>query len=196
VIDFSKELSRRDPFLEKMKLKLQQQQDESTTTTNINKIKKYRQLSLDELKSNSYKLPPLSKQSFDNKYIRSPVSEIQNKKTFTQHNNLCNDKMIFSKSQSQNQLPIKKIINKQSSSKIIKTIDYRLNKGKKIKTQDELINNTPCIGLYQPKYEYITKHTPNILFDTKLKKKKGKRYLLQKLWNSYNISMDYQLVNI
>ena len=103
-----------------MKLKLQQ--DESSTTTNINKIKKYRQLSLDDLKSNSYKLPPLSKQSFDSKYISSPVSEIQDKKISTPHNNLCNDKMIFCKSQSQNQLPIKKIINKQSCSKIIKTI--------------------------------------------------------------------------
>ena len=194
MIDFSKELSRRDPLLDKLKLK---QQNESMSD-NITKVKKFRQLSLDDLKSNTYKLPPLSKQSLDIKHVGSPVSEIPHKKTLTQNNNVSKDKTVLSKSQSHNQLMFKKLINKQpTTSKLIKTIDYNSQKTKKIKTQDELKNNTPCIGLYQPKYEYITKHTPNVLFDTKFKKKKGKRYLLQKLWNSYNnISLDYQLVKI
>ena len=62
----------------------------------------------------------------------------------------------------------------------------------------------PCVGFYNPNYDYITKHNPQICFNPNHNNNnnvqydnKYKQMLIKKLWHSNaNISSEYQLVNI
>jgi hypothetical protein len=58
--------------------------------------------------------------------------------------------------------------------------------------------STPSICYYQPKYDYVMKTSPRaIKFNTKEKQKyKNKKYLVQKMWRSYDVSTDYKLVKL
>ncbi len=66
---------------------------------------------------------------------------------------------------------------------------------------ENILNNpssldNPSICYYEPKYNFVEKNTPIISFSNSIKKlKKSKKFLLKKLWGSYNISSDYQLID-
>lgn len=52
---------------------------------------------------------------------------------------------------------------------------------------------SPGICYYNPNYEVIMNKSPRVLFDIK-KNRSSPRYRIQKLWRSYNVSSEYQLV--
>lgn len=54
----------------------------------------------------------------------------------------------------------------------------------------------PCIGMYDPQYSSILRKTPSTYFIYDQSKKNNKKYLLQKLWKSYDVSPEYKIVNI
>ena len=54
----------------------------------------------------------------------------------------------------------------------------------------------PSICYYEPKYNFIDQKSPIISFCSPKKQlKKSKKFLLKKLWGSYNFSSDYQLID-
>lgn len=56
--------------------------------------------------------------------------------------------------------------------------------------------NGPSIGIYNPKYDAVFKKSPDVLFgNQKNKAKLNKKFLLKKLWSSYKVTHEYQLVN-
>lgn len=56
--------------------------------------------------------------------------------------------------------------------------------------------NCPTIGMYNPKYSSISKNIPTIVFRIEREKLRNKKYQLRKLWNSYVVTNDYQIVNM
>ena len=65
---------------------------------------------------------------------------------------------------------------------------------------DSLFLNTnnlkgPTIGYYNPNYEYLDKKMRNISLGNETKKERSKKFLLRKLWGSYGVRVDYQLVD-
>ena len=78
---------------------------------------------------------------------------------------------------------------------IKKVIDFN-----KMNPRSELINNpsnldNPSICYYQPKYSFIEKNPFFVSFGNINENKKNKKFLLKKLWGSYNLTSDYQLVD-
>ena len=53
----------------------------------------------------------------------------------------------------------------------------------------------PTIGYYNPNYEYLDKKMRNISLGNETKKERSKKFLLRKLWGSYGVRVDYQLVD-
>ncbi len=68
------------------------------------------------------------------------------------------------------------------------------------RSEKNLINNpstldNPPICYYKPKYNFIERNPSMITFSKNSDNKKTKQFLLRKLWGSYNITSDYQLVD-
>ena len=65
--------------------------------------------------------------------------------------------------------------------------------------ENDLINSSslgvPSFNIYNPKYNLIDKKTSEVVFSPHLNKKSSKKYLLKKLWSSYEVLPEYLLVN-
>ena len=89
--------------------------------------------------------------------------------------------------------------NYKTDKKKRKTIDFR----KMIdRTKSVLINEAslkvPSSSYYNPKYDYIDKKARQTLFTHKNiieENKKSNKYLIHKLWTSYNVSKQYKLID-
>ena len=89
--------------------------------------------------------------------------------------------------------------NYKTDKKKRKTIDFR----KMIdRTKSVLINEAslkvPSSSYYNPKYDYIDKKAAQTLFTHKNiieENKKSNKYLIHKLWTSYNVSKQYKLID-
>lgn len=90
----------------------------------------------------------------------------------------------------------------------IEPIDYSktkvkcVNFGKLTRRKDVFINlhsnEVPPTCFYSPKYGLLEDRTRNVVFDTHMYKNDNhgrKRYLLEKLWRSYDAQIDYKLIN-
>lgn len=53
----------------------------------------------------------------------------------------------------------------------------------------------PSIGYYRPRYDYFDQKKRSIFLGNQPKKKIDKNFLLKKLWASYKINLDYQLID-
>ena len=53
----------------------------------------------------------------------------------------------------------------------------------------------PSIGYYNPNYNYFDNKMRNISLGNETIKEKDKKYLLKKLWGSYKVKVDYDLVD-
>ena len=53
----------------------------------------------------------------------------------------------------------------------------------------------PSIGYYEPNYEYLEDRVRNISLGSEHSNKRDKKFLLKKLWGSYNFRMEYLLVD-
>ena len=53
----------------------------------------------------------------------------------------------------------------------------------------------PSIGYYNPNYNYFEIKPRNIFFGNEFSKENNKIYLLKKLWASYGVKVDYQLID-
>ena len=53
----------------------------------------------------------------------------------------------------------------------------------------------PSVGCYDPHYEYFETRVQNISLGNEHTNKKNKKFLLKKLWGSYNVRMEYLLVD-
>ena len=63
---------------------------------------------------------------------------------------------------------------------------------------NKIINNKnegPTIGSYDPHYEYFEDRIRNISLGNEHTNKRDKKFLLKKLWGSYNVRMEYLLVD-
>lgn len=59
------------------------------------------------------------------------------------------------------------------------------------------VTSNPSICYYQPKYDYVLKgHTRNICFNNKDKVSKTRRFVMNKMWHSYEVSSDYKSVKL
>lgn len=80
---------------------------------------------------------------------------------------------------------------------INKAPDFKKMKERK---EGDLINAsslaTPSIGYYQPKYDLVVKKSPKISFSPRKKVKLSKQFLIKKIWNSYDVPTEYQLVKL
>ena len=56
---------------------------------------------------------------------------------------------------------------------------------------------TPSINYYNPRYDYIENRSPKVKFSPSVSKLKydNSKYLVNKLWASYNVSQEYKLVD-
>ena len=78
-----------------------------------------------------------------------------------------------------------------------KTIDFNKMKPR---NEMEMLNKhnleTPSINYYNPKYKIVENRSPMFSFTTRnYNPKENKRYLLTKLWASYNVTQEYKLVD-
>lgn len=69
------------------------------------------------------------------------------------------------------------------------------------RNENDLLNmnsvGNPSICYYEPNYNYVLKSPPKSdLKFTHSKKFYSRKYLVQKMWRSYNVSSDYKLVQI
>lgn len=53
----------------------------------------------------------------------------------------------------------------------------------------------PCIGYYNPNYDYLSGNIRNISLGNERKKEINKKYLLKKIWGSYKVKVDYELID-
>lgn len=78
---------------------------------------------------------------------------------------------------------------------INKAVDF---KKMKERCDGDLINVStlanPSIGYYEPKYDIIVKKAPRINFSPRKNLKLSKKFLIKKIWNSYEVPVGYQLV--
>ena len=88
----------------------------------------------------------------------------------------------------------------------LEPFDYHKTKNKSIdfnkmqSREDQLFLNSnnlkgPSIGYYNPHYEYFDKNIRNISLGNESRKEKNKKYLLKKIWGSYHVQVDYQLID-
>ena len=63
----------------------------------------------------------------------------------------------------------------------------------KIKNTEK--NLGPTVGYYNPNYEYFEGGIRNISLGNEHTNKRDKKFLLKKLWGSYNVRMDYLLID-
>ena len=101
----------------------------------------------------------------------------------------------------------RKFIIPESSDKLtyLEPINYLENINKvidfnKMNSRKELINNpsnleNPSICYYKPKYDFIEKNPSIVSFGNFNENKKTKKFLLKKLWGSYNFTSEYQLID-
>lgn len=93
-------------------------------------------------------------------------------------------------------MPILSYINPQNPLSNIKKTMIDFNK-MKVRDENHIINvnNNPAVCYYKPNYEYILKHPEqDILF--KKERSISKKYLIKKMWGSYDVSSDYRLVKL
>ena len=53
----------------------------------------------------------------------------------------------------------------------------------------------PSVGYYNPHYDYFEIKPKNIYLNNEFINRRNKKFLLKKLWGSYNVRMDYQLID-
>ena len=53
----------------------------------------------------------------------------------------------------------------------------------------------PSVGYYNPHYDYFEIKPKNIYLSNEFINRRNKKFLLKKLWGSYNVRMDYQLID-
>ena len=53
----------------------------------------------------------------------------------------------------------------------------------------------PSIGYYNPNYNYLNGKIRDFSMGNETRKEKDKKYLLKKLWGSYKVQVDYQLID-
>ena len=54
----------------------------------------------------------------------------------------------------------------------------------------------PSFNNYNPKFDLVEKKQAQVDFSPHINKKNSKKYLLRKIWGSYDVIPEYQLVNI
>lgn len=77
-----------------------------------------------------------------------------------------------------------------------KSVDFKkmIKRNSKLLMNNQILKN-PSIYYYKPKYNLIDQRLINIIFNKKDIKRKTKKYMLKKIWSSYNVSKDYCLVD-
>ena len=70
----------------------------------------------------------------------------------------------------------------------------------KMNSRDDFFPNTthsngPTIGYYNPNYDYLKQNLRNISLGNDPRKERNKKFLLKKLWGSYRVLLDYQIVD-
>lgn len=80
--------------------------------------------------------------------------------------------------------------------KSLKGIDYEKMKcpNHDFLNMHKLRENAPTIGMYNPRYDSITKNIPSVVFQIEREKLYNKKFLLKKLWYSYIVENDYRIV--
>ena len=64
-----------------------------------------------------------------------------------------------------------------------------------IKIENKEKSEGPSIGYYEPNYEYLEDRVRNISLGNEHTNKRDKKFLLKKLWGSYNVRMEYLLID-
>ena len=76
------------------------------------------------------------------------------------------------------------------------SIDFSKMHGRNYDMFSEINNKKRLsIGYYNPNYDYLSGNMRNISLGYETKKEKDKKYLLKKLWASYRVRVDYQLID-
>ena len=78
-----------------------------------------------------------------------------------------------------------------------KVIDFRKMSSRK--PRDFLLKNVlenPSFNNYNPKFDLVEKKMAQVDFSPHINRKNSKKYLLKKIWASYEVIPEYQLVNI
>jgi hypothetical protein len=77
-----------------------------------------------------------------------------------------------------------------------KVIDFRKMSSRKPRDFiNKAILENPSFNNYNPKFDLVEKKMAQVDFSPHINKKNSKKYLLKKLWGSYDVKADYQLVD-
>jgi hypothetical protein len=163
----------------------------------INEINKQKILSLinniNHQSSKNLKMLPLINSDKKLKIIKNSRSE-SNLKLKEDNHALRFSKYVKRKSDAKKGNDIISYINpfNYSSSNKVKAIDFNKMKPhslKKIFLNLNTINN-PSICYYQPKYDILTSKN-SIAFNSNQKPKNSKKFMIHKIWSSYDVTKDY-----
>jgi len=158
----------------------------------------------------------LSAKNSNNYRLSSPnIKRISEEKNISRDNSrLLNDSRTFSPHQTgnhaikfseysvrkdmfkNNKLPILTYLNPKSPLESVKKTMIEFNKMKNRNVNDILnVNNYPAVCYYQPKYDF-TLNNPQHTINFKKERNITKKFLVKKMWGSYDVSTDYRLVKL
>ena len=81
-------------------------------------------------------------------------------------------------------------------SNIDKTVDFtKMHFRNEMDMLNKASLETPSINYYHPSYKLLEERSPKVIFSPSSLRKNNKRYLLNKLWASYDVTQEYKLVN-
>ena len=94
------------------------------------------------------------------------------------------------------QIPILTYLNPQNPLDNVKQAMVSFNKMKKRNGNDIIINtNSPAVCYYKPKYDFILNNHQNTV-PFKRDVNISRKYLVKKMWGSYDVSTDYKFVKL
>lgn len=77
-----------------------------------------------------------------------------------------------------------------------KVVDFRKMSSRKPRDFiNKAVLENPSFNNYNPKFDLVEKKMAQVDFSPHINKKNSKKYLLKKLWGSYDVISEYQLVN-
>jgi len=95
-----------------------------------------------------------------------------------------------------NKLPILTYLSPNNLLESAKNTMVEFNKMKNRNSNDILnVNNYPAVCYYEPKYDFTVDHPQHTNY---FKKERNitKKFLVKKMWGSYDVSTDYRLVKL
>lgn len=95
-----------------------------------------------------------------------------------------------------NKLPILTYLNPNNPLDSAKKTMVEFNKMKNRNSNDIInVNNYPAVCYYEPKYDFTVDHPKHANY---FKKERNitKKFLVKKMWGSYDVSTDYRLVKL